>query len=491
MQTKIFKDFKMRQEYKHALQIYFKILDKYFGYIAKEAILNKVSGGTIARDFLGMPLRRDHFRSLMQEVIAVINSFWEDYDAIILKSAMSLPGTKARMGGDIGPQYQEHLLERVGVYFETVIVPDPMLRIIRMSPEFEQNRDYYLIKYAINQIAMKQAYLADIEPPIIHLVADRELIPNQPDFTRLGKMAEIDATIVINKIFGSSFQTFHDATEYFTMFTDVKDAVRNAKYPELLYWDEDYPRTPEAQAEALLDPSKMGIGHYAGLEMFPKAKILPYRIFSRMMQANDVLFRSREQGAHPLITPEVSFHWLETKLDSSREILESNLEIGQTDLRQTNALLGDNLYWLSATSIEDLIKIRSAGYLSDTRELINQCFTNLNYMEVNNIVKLSSEIDYNLNECFRKHKIEIKSTKSNFKADVAVTISGVLATAVVALKPSFLSFIPDWILPVVGAATLNEMVKTAVLHIRTLKQLNNSPVGILWKIKKKNQKNLY
>jgi hypothetical protein len=143
---------------------------------------------------------------------------------------------------------------------------------------------------------MKQAYLADIEPPIIHLVADRELIPNQPDFTRLGKMAEIDATIVINKIFGSSFQTFHDATEYFTMFTDVKDAVRNAKYPELLYWDEDYPRTPEAQAEALLDPSKMGIGHYAGLEMFPKAKILPLGEGLPEVDEESRIFKPRNTG---------------------------------------------------------------------------------------------------------------------------------------------------------------------------------------------------
>jgi hypothetical protein len=312
---------RVRQEYRKSLQIYFDILEHFFGHLAREAITNNVSGGAIARDYLGAPMRQDSFRSMMPEIIDAINSFWRHNDATILKSVSSLPGTKARMGGDIGPQYLEHVFEKVGIYFDTVIVPDPMLRIIRMSPEFETNRDYYLVKYAINQIAMKQAYVADIDPPIAHLVADRELIPEQPDFSMLQELAAFDATIVINKIFGSSFQTYSEATDFFNKFSDVKNAISNAKFPELLYWDEDYPWTPDAQADALLDFSKMGADYKVTSDMFPGPKLLPFRIYSRMMQANDVLFRSREQCAHPLIVPEVSFHWLKTKLDLSREIL--------------------------------------------------------------------------------------------------------------------------------------------------------------------------
>jgi hypothetical protein len=109
-------------------------------------------------------------------------------------------------------------------------------------------------------------------------------------------------------------------------------------------------------------------------------------------------------------------------------------------------------------------------------------------METNDMSVLSNEIDHALSECFQKHKQEIADSNQGFKAGFGLTLTGVLTTTVVALKPSFLSFVPEWLLPMLGSATLFEIINATIQHLRSVRRINNSPVGILWQAKSKYQK---
>src|SRR5688572_26588309 len=132
------------------LSPYFGWLNNLVGNLAKEARRHKLSPGTIAQDYLSDSRRRDLLISELPGYCSTIQSFWQSSRSNILHELTKLPGLKARFGGDLGPQGKDFIFERIGLYFDTIIVPDPLLRIAGMLEiKVAKRNEFLFLRYAI------------------------------------------------------------------------------------------------------------------------------------------------------------------------------------------------------------------------------------------------------------------------------------------------------------------------------------------------------
>ena len=144
------------------LKPYFDWLSSEFEHFANEAVKNDVNPDDIARDFLGDEGWRDRFNQyFMPEIHSRVVDFWQQNNQAVLAEMEKLPGLKARFGGDMGRQRSQKLFERIGIYYDTVVVPDPILRAVTMRGPVKW-RDYYTLKYCIAQVLFRDIYLARI-----------------------------------------------------------------------------------------------------------------------------------------------------------------------------------------------------------------------------------------------------------------------------------------------------------------------------------------
>src|SRR5438874_2529314 len=111
------------------------IISPYLDYIAtfgenlaNESVKHGVSTGTIVRDYLSDDRRKEAFDQEFPNLCGYVINFWKNNLSSVQNEIKRLPGMRARFGGDIGPQIESKLYERVGVYFDSIIVPDPLLR---------------------------------------------------------------------------------------------------------------------------------------------------------------------------------------------------------------------------------------------------------------------------------------------------------------------------------------------------------------------------
>jgi hypothetical protein len=466
---------------------YFDWLTELLGDLAHEAIRGNVSAGTIARDYLNYPSRRQNFSYGLPNLCAFIEAFWESNSEAVNAELKRLPGLKARFGGDFGPKASDAVFQRTGLYFDTIVVPDPMLRIAKTPEGLFKMRDYYFIKYGIEQILAKEVYLADVYPPIAVLVADPELSQPNQGFNGLASLAEVDCIALTNELYGERLDDFGEVQSFFSHFGSLREAVEEITQPHLFYWDEYTPLDPVLQMEAFVHGANIDWNLRALPDEFQGPEYLPFVFLGRMMQINDVLHRSRSQNAHPLVAAPVSFHWLTWKIRANQSLIAKDLGFASDiELGLTNSLLSQNLEWLSNVPLEGLIELRKKGLLTELRALISRELESLTGVDLSNLEAIISQVDYNLSSALRQHQEQVKKLDEEYRMELAVKGPTFLLSIAAALQPSLLPLAPDWaktLSVIVGTTSLSSVVQATVKYFKERNALGKTPVGLLWHAK--------
>lgn len=472
------------------LDPYFNWLEELFGKLANEARKHNVDPGEIAKDYLSIPKRKDSFYSNgMDYVCDQIINYWSHSAPLINEALAATPGMKGRFGGDLGPQLHNQVFERTGLYFDTLIVPDPLLRVASMPSDAFKTKDYLLIKYGITQLLLKNVYFADVFPPIAVLVPEPELLAKTDHFSKLSDQAMIDTVVLVNDMFGREFDSFNETKDFFASLKTPTSAIRELKKPEKFFWDEDI----ELKASLQLDALTEGTYRDFDLKELPTsaqgASFLLFTLHSRMMQINDLWHKCNLQGAHPIVSAPVSYHWLTYKLNEGQKLFAQHLELDQSlNLRLTNALLSQQLDWLGNLTLEQLIELRKKGYLRELRAVVSAGLDSLSRANLDNIDLITNQVDLNLSTELQKHQNELQDLQKSMKFDLAVSVPSLLLSITAAIQPSIAPLAPDWALAlggVVGATSLKSIVSSTIKYLQEHRRLGRTPAGILWKAKKK------
>lgn len=216
---------------------------------------------------------------------------------------------------------------------------------------------------------------------------------------------------------------------------------------------------------------------------------MAFILSGRMMQINDILLTSLNEKSNPLVTADVSYHWLEWKIKSDQDFIQKESDHQfNLDLTISNSLLSSKFAWLSNLDKDSLVKIRTYNYLSDLRSTISEQFHQINNPVLSNLDKAINLVDKNLSAAFTNHQKEIDQINLKLKTDLLISIPTLLASLVISLKPSVLSITPDSLgalLPIVGTASLSSVMKQVRDYYLSKQKINHSPIGILWKAHEK------
>lgn len=465
---------------------YFAILEKYYFQFYNEAKNNKISSEAIAYD-----VKTNH-KNLFEKLVKVtpiisesIANYWGHNYKKIYDIYSSLSGVKTRFGGDIGPQKSSKIIEKVGIYFDTIIIPDPMQRIIHFPTSYE-TKTYYLLKYAINQLYYKKAFVNSIIPPIALLIPDKELVgKTKYNFSELTRYSVIDTLIILNALYNQNLNTVEEANNFLSKFKNIDQAYKEIIRPDIIWWNEDYDKDILSQLESIKKNPYKDLDRSRFPYDYNDPRFLLFQLTGRMMQINDVLVQSSEIGANPLITAPVSFHWMKMKVIENQKLFLKD-EFSNSHLSITNAFLSKNNKWLGNISLEDLIRLREKGLIQDFRIQISSEYENYGEFNIENMEKFTTQIDYNLANLFRKHKAELDEIQKLFRTELSLKGVSFLASLTVALQPLIGNFLPNWSTTIgglTGFSTLSEIVSGVIAYLKKQNKLKHSPIGILFKAK--------
>lgn len=472
------------------LKPYFEILESFAGPAAEVAGKNNASPGEVARDFVAdADARRNFALDVVPRIRNAITTFWSANEGAVHEMRTRLPGARALFGGDIGPQLADGLFSRAGLYFDTIIVHDPIIRLLQM-PFRAEELPYYLLKYGATQLLQKEIYLADVWPPIALLVPDRNLFEDSQDNEHLSKVAGIDFLLLLNRLFERKFDDLAEAQAFFEGFSDVHEVFREAKRADLLVFSGDAPLEPAEQLDALLRDARR-LTPSGFLPADPKRRdleILWRAIQGRLRQAADLTLAADSNRATPLITAPVSFRWLSTKFDLNRELAVTAL--GSADvlsLQLTNALLAEPLDWLANVPLEALIDLRRRGQLSELRRVFGEALQGFSGAPVDGLSATARDIDHRLTETIAGHQQKVKELDAAFRSELKVAVPTFLGAVGAAFSPGIVALIPDSLkgfAGLVGATKLSGILKSISVHLRKRKKLGQTPIGILWSARK-------
>ncbi len=466
---------------------YFDILEKYYLPFYKESARHNVSPENIVKDVENNTNLHNSLIKITPTVSELIENFWDRNYTALYNIYNSIPGMKARFGGDIGPHKDDKIFQRVGLYFDTIIIPDPILRIVTL-PASDVTKCHYLIKYAINQLYNKEVYLSNINPPMALLIPDRELVgKSKLNFSELTQYGNIDSIIILNSLFDIKLNSVEESYEFLSKFKNIDEVYKEIHKPDLIWWDEYSPRDILAQLESVKKSGMMGLKNNDLPFDISDPRYFFLQLTGRLMQINDVLVRSDEINASPLIAAPVSFHWLKTKiLENQKMFLNNNYE--NINLGVTNSLLSTDKEWLGNISLEDLISVRKNGFISDFRKNISSEIEMLGDISISDLEKISSQIDFNLSELFKKHQNELGSLQRVLRNELAIKGTSFIVSLTIALQPLIGNFLPSWsstIGGLAGLSSLTDIINGVREHINKKGRLLQSPVGILVNAKNK------
>ncbi|GEM_PF-3460739 len=468
---------------------YFDYLRQHFQVLANEVVKYNITAGDVAQDFLSSSQRRDSFLPIADEMRQFILQFWRTNNGPVLELIAQLKGLKARFGGDIGPQANDNIIQRAGLYFDTIIVPDPLYRITQLSLEHDLNWHYYILKYAINQLVSADAYLANIDPPIAILVPDTHLLDTKTQLPELIADGEIHTVLAINKLYGINLDSFQEVEKYFTRFSSLKNAISAIQDTELFWFDERVNRNPEDQLASIINFHTSTYSSTNSQVSIENPQYLPYMLRGRMMQVADAYRSSLKDNAVPLISAPISFHWFSFRFSSGQKLVSR--ELGLEDFPKlvlTNSLLSSNLDWLGKVPFKSLVQLRERGTLQDIRTMFAQTLLKYNDLSQTSIVDATNLIDKEISDALKKHQSEVQQLNQTLKFELSITVPTLLVSIIASLQPTMLPLLPQWVPGVanmIGTGSVAEVLRHSVDYYRKSKILSESPVGILWNAKDK------
>ncbi|MCH8285429.1 hypothetical protein IIB79_02755 [candidate division KSB1 bacterium] len=254
--------------------------------------------------------------------------------------------------------------------------------------------------------------------------------------------------------------------------------------PDMIFFDESAEKSPDAQFEAFIKRVNFDMDINILPEFYQKQGLLLFAMSGELLIANNLLQKSSGFNAHPLVSANVSFHWLKNKLKTNQELLSGEIEGLDIDaLALTNSLLSKDLQWLGNIGLDDMVDLRKRGELKKLRSIIRSEIGNISTAGLDNFEAVSAQVDRNLSLALSKHQEKIGEIDSEFRTKLAISGGSLLLSVVAAFQPSI-----KLIAGFAGATNLKSIIQTSIAYYREKKAIRKDPVAILWRAKNKPDK---
>lgn len=464
---------------------YFRMLDDFFGQPFSQMRRHNLSPHTVAQDVASRDKLVKVFAQEADEFAAQVGQFWELYAPVVHAHLEDLRALKSTFGGDIFPSYTSNIACSVGLYIDTVILPDPLLRMAgffsSMRPEAAV---YYIVKHGLNALNYRELALADVYPPAVVIVPGYLMLDNTVE-SYLKSVSEADLVTHCSRLFGRTFSGEEDMMAFFEQFDTPAQVATSVADASRLLFDTDWSGPADEQLSRYLD--EVVAEHSPQMAGQPVGVMLYFALFGRMMQINDLVFNGSQYGAVPLVEAATSWQYLVWKYEYDRE-RASELNPALEDVVIVKALLAEgsrDLGLLCDLPVQALIDLRRQGALAELRDIIRQGIADIDSASPDVLAEATETVAANIGEAFAKHKKDLeahaRARRRFFGLDVGSWITvGAISVAAASTASVPLSILAAS-LAMTGAPSGKDLLTRGKEILSTGHDLKRSPTGILFR----------
>jgi hypothetical protein len=455
---------------------YFDILEQNFGQIFSDERDAGLSPQRAARFISADSALVAEFTARVETFATGLEQFWEVHGPIVEAHLGDMSSLKSVFGGDIFPSYTSNIACSVGLYVDTVVLPDPLSRLLTMRSTVAPSELFRLtVKHALNALGYRELALADVNPPIVVIAPDRFGL--DISYSAAVRVAgQVDALIHASRMFGRNFESAEELDEFLSRLSDPAKIVSALTDQTLLVLDSDQPDDPLPEQLVRYLKENPTIAKIAT----SYGEAVHFSIVSRMMMANDTLLRSSMWGGSPLIDAPASWKYLQWKYEYDAM---AGRDVAPKPELLISKALGSHL--LNGLPPEEIIELRRNGAAVELREMIGKGITELTSSSDADVSVVADAVIANVDAAFVDHDKRLRaltSSKSKFYGlDVGrYVVNGGMALATALTQNPSLAALTA-ISQLAGTPSPAELMKRYKELRSESNSLRRSPVGAMFR----------
>lgn len=388
---------------------YFSTIEDNFSVFYNVMIENKATPHQVAHYIAYNTKDIAYLDDAIQPLLKHFSEFWE----LVAESGYmhledNTKAIRAVFGGDIFPQNNENIASKCGLYTDTILLPCPFIRAKNLFQRWgKQERVYYLLKLALNILQYKELALADLDPPIVVILPDKEML-DEFAYKQIQELGERDTLFHASKVFGREFKSIEELIDFGKSLDTVDKVLNEIKEPHRVLFDTEFKEPLKNQiAEQVSGKSSQLMGtEHPGI-------IVSLLGVGRMGVCNELLIKSLKVHGIPLIDAPTSWEYFKWKLEYDTERAFPNRDFGKLHLvRGLTQLDNTNLNWIGKIPPKGLIEIRKTGAIDEIRAILSNGIEDLTKSNELEFSSTSKRVFENLNEALRKHQDNIKNLRN-------------------------------------------------------------------------------
>ncbi len=419
---------------------YFDLLEHFFGKPFSEMRRNNVTPAQVAEQMASQERIVQAFQSELEEFTSWMNDFWEHFGPIVDLHVSELKCLKAVFGGDVFPSYKGNIACSVGLYMDTLVFPDPLMRILNLARVTDPRESFRLLaKHALSAMTYRDLALAEIDPPIVVVVPDPMFLENSY-LSKLQDVSDVDMLKHASAMFGERFDAMADLHQFLNQFPRIEDLTAKLADSKRFLFDVDWTESPAEQFTRYLRGTA---SHIADFKDASVGETTLRAFLGRMMQTNDLLLRSDMYRGTPLIEAETSWQYLLWKYEYDSIRGQRDPDLRNIFLSRAIAVEGNtHLGMLAGVPPEALIELRRNGAMAQLRETFREGINDIDLASLDLLEKVTEEVVRNLDRSFERHDKELEDVKSSRRKFFGLDVSRWIVTGGVSVAAAALTHTP-------------------------------------------------
>ena len=377
---------------------YFEIFEKNFGKMYEDMKKNNGNPHLVARWISESDDVQEFSDRTLPQLLDMLYKFWEYFEEANLYHIQDLVSLKGSYAGDLFPSYMSNIASKCGIYLDTIVVPDPYIRMGNFWKLLQtKQKVYYLIKHALNILNYKEIAFAELKTPIIVVAPEIDFLEED----RLGFQNENvlkNTQKHIQGVFGEIFSDIEEAKGFCKELKDVEAIITKISCHERVLFDTDWTEPLSKQLIKAFQEYPQSIREKESIgELYWRS------VFGRMKQAEDALFYSRAHGGIPVIEAPTSWRYFNWKLEyDTQESIKS--DVNTHSLAGLQLLAEENMCWLGKVPIDTLIELRKQDALPELREMFSKGLPELIQADAGNFKATGEKVLDNIRRSFNNHE---------------------------------------------------------------------------------------
>ncbi len=384
---------------------YIELIDSYLKPLGKDAVKDHIRSGN---RYSTLPYFSDVLLAYYESLPNDIYNFWKANAKELHKAIIEQNSLKLCYSGDLSPSNASNLVSKLGLYVDTVLIPDPVFNITAQLSRIVSDQHYLraLIRHSLNIMSLAPILTADLEIPIATIYPVTELY--NTEFMKPARIeAKKDTIHYLNTTFDLSLKEEDDPLEALKSFKTPKQLVDILVKPDNLIPDLKTPNIAEGFENSLNQ-----IGDYAGrFAKLNAGESLGSYLFGRLLSFHEHFAVCKKYGGEPIYDSPNSwkmFTWFLDDVFPGGNILTNEGLVA-------NSIGIKDPKWIGKLPPEKLIEARANGELSEIRGILTNDINRMRLSPDKDLDKITEITRNNLKEAFEDHQKKANDIERTLK----------------------------------------------------------------------------